>query len=370
MQRDITLDSFRGLFLAVMMIDHLALPLSNYTVHFLGFISAAECFVFLSGYIAGIVYTKIRVTYGRSQLWQAALQRAQAIYLGHIIVFLLIMITGFYNDFFVSAWKSNIFNFSDPLILNNPLLALVLGAVLLYQPTFLDILPLYFIFLLLMPLLLERFVKGHSLVVILSSISIWLIAQFGVLTLFTNLVGTHLPIFLGAFDILAWQIIFVFGLYFGFLKYQRTELSMLLENKLLIGSLLIAIICFLLRHNIIEIGLNEAIISKERLGLLKLINFASIIYLVAAIRSRFDRFFQWRWLSELGQHSLQVYAFHVGLIFMLAPISLQIKTLPKLMEIFVTLVAVLSLAIPVKLHQIYRNYHSFIKEDSICSTKA
>ncbi len=55
---------------------------------------------------------------------------------------------------------------------------------------------------------------------------------------------------------------------------------------------------------------------------------------------------------------------------MLAPISLQIKTLPKLMEIFVTLVAVLSLAIPVKLHQIYRNYHSFIKEDSICSTKA
>lgn len=368
MRRDITLDSLRGLFLAIMTIDHLALPLSSYTIHALGFISAAECFVFLSGYVAGIVYTKLRVIYGKQSLWQAALQRAGMIYLAHISVFLLLLVTGLYSNFFVSAWKLNIYNFADPLLLNKPLLALALGSVLLYQPTFLDVLPLYFILVLLMPFLLEQFIKGRSLMVILASATLWFIAQFGVLGLITSAVAKYLPIHLGAFDILAWQLIFVSGLYLGFLKYQQRDLTSLLSNKLVIISLIIATLLFLLRQDLIAINFleSEAIISKERLGLLRLINFAALVYLVGMLRSKFNKLFEWRWLAGLGQHSLQVFAFHVGLIFLLAP--MQISSLPKITSFFVTFLVVLSLAIPAKLHQFYRDYQTV--EDTTCSAKA
>ncbi len=368
MRRDITLDSLRGLFLAIMTVDHLVLPLSSYTIHTLGFISAAECFVFLSGYVAGIVYTKLRVNLGKKQLWQAALQRAGTIYLAHMSVFLLLLVTGLCSNFFVSAWKSNIYNFADPLLLNKPLLALALGSVLLYQPTFLDVLPLYFILVLLMPFLLEQFIKGRSLMVMLASFGVWFIAQFGVLGLITNTVAKYLPIHLGAFDILAWQLIFVVGLYLGFLKYQQRELTYLLNNKLLAISLVVATLLFLLRQDLITINFleNEAIISKERLGFLRLVNFATLVYLIGLLKSKFNKLFEWQWLSGLGQHSLQVFAFHVGLIFLLAP--MQISSLPKITGLFATFLVVLSLAIPAKLHQFYRDYQTV--EDTTCSAKA
>lgn len=368
MRRDITLDSLRGLFLAIMTVDHLVLPLSSYTIHALGFISAAECFVFLSGYVAGIVYTKLRINYGKQQLWQAALQRAGTIYLAHMSVFLLLLVTGLCSNFFASAWKSNIYNLADPLLLNKPLLALALGSVLLYQPTFLDVLPLYFILVLLMPFLLEQFIKGRSLMVISFSVGIWFIAQFGVLGLITSAVTKYLPIHLGAFDILAWQLIFVVGLYLGFLKYQQRELTYLLNNKLLVISLVVATLLFLLRQDLIVINFleNETIISKERLGLLRLVNFATLVYLVGLLKSKFNKLFEWQWLSGLGQHSLQVFAFHVGLIFLLAP--MQISSLPKITSLFATFFVILSLAIPAKLHQFYRDYQTV--DDTTCSAKA
>lgn len=363
MQRDLALDSFRGLCLAIMTIDHLVLPLSSYTFHALGFISAAEFFVFLSGYIAGIVYTKIRVNSGKTALWQAAIDRAKNIYLTHISVFLLIFFVGFSGHFFLNAWKSNIFNFSDPLMFNNPRLALALGAMLLYQPTFLDILPLYFVFLLFTPLILEQFLKGHSATVLLSSVSLWLAAQFGALALFISLATKSLPIFLGGFDILAWQLLFVAGLYLGFLKHQGRELNFLLNNKTFLTSLIIALLLFLLRHQVINlsfIGFTdiETIISKERLGLFRLINFAVIVYLLVEVKSRFHKLLYWKPLAELGQHSLQVYTFHVAIIFLLAPVSFQISALPSVLGFFITFMIVLSLVIPAKLHQFYRDYLS------------
>ncbi|MBI4851279.1 MAG: OpgC domain-containing protein [Acidobacteria bacterium] len=358
MQRDLSLDSFRGLCLAVMTIDHLVLPLSSYTLNTLGFISAAEFFVFLSGYIAGIVYTKIKINYGSSGLWQAAINRAKSIYLAHIIVFLLIFITGLKSNVFLTAWKSNIFNFSDPLMFNDPKLGLFLGLLLLYQPTFLDILPLYFVFLLLTPIILEQLLKNRHLRVLFISLGFWLTAQFGVLGLFSGAISKFLPIFLGGFDILAWQIIFVLGLYIGFLKYQGLDLNSLLNKKLLALSFSLVVAFFLVRHDIVNLTLttNSDIFSKEKLGLLRLINFAAIVYLLGAVKSYFGKFLELQWLSQLGQHSLHVYAFHVGMIFLLAPLTLEINSLPNFLGLFVTFLIVLSLSIPAKIHQLYRNY--------------
>ena len=56
MNRQSALDGFRGLLLVVMTIDHLPGLFRLYSYEALGFASAAEGFVFLSGFVAAMVY--------------------------------------------------------------------------------------------------------------------------------------------------------------------------------------------------------------------------------------------------------------------------------------------------------------------------
>ena len=59
MQRDLRIDTLRGLMLVIMMVTHIrwfAIPTAWTTYQPIGFVTAAEGFVFLSGLVAGIVY--------------------------------------------------------------------------------------------------------------------------------------------------------------------------------------------------------------------------------------------------------------------------------------------------------------------------
>lgn len=357
MKRDITLDSLRGLLLVVMLIDHLAISLSNYTIHMLGYITAAEGFIFLSGFVAGLVYTGIHDRDGSAALWQAVLRRIRVIYLFHILIFALLLIIGMHSQLLVSAWKETIPYFSDPLMINEPLKALGLGAIFLYQPAYLDILPLYFFFLLATPVALVQFARGRARAVWIGAFSIWLIAQFGALSVFKRSLATYLPVDLGYFDILSWQLLFMAGLYFGFRK-RRTKApaSITLDGRLIIVCLIVAVTLCLHRHGYFSalVTVPEALLSKDRLGLIRLVNFAAIAYLVAGLRHQFRRVMTWPWFSSLGQHSLQVYAFHVVLIFLLAPILPMVRSLPQPLSLVITTASVLSLTIPAWIHQRYR----------------
>ena len=59
-QRDRGLDSLRGLMLLGMAVNHIASRLQILTDHPFGYTSTAEGFVFLSGLVAGLVYTRRR----------------------------------------------------------------------------------------------------------------------------------------------------------------------------------------------------------------------------------------------------------------------------------------------------------------------
>src|SRR5471032_2061561 len=78
--RDLRFDSLRGLFLVCMTINHLPTEMRAVTDQSLGLFSAAEGFVFLSGLLAGWVYTRKYRRFGAQGLWQAASDRAQSIY--------------------------------------------------------------------------------------------------------------------------------------------------------------------------------------------------------------------------------------------------------------------------------------------------
>src|SRR5471032_3409051 len=86
--RDLRFDTLRGLFLVCMTINHLPTELRAATDQSLGIFSAAEGFVFLSGLIAGWVYTRKYRTQGAEGLSAASTGRAKSIYRWHIGAFL------------------------------------------------------------------------------------------------------------------------------------------------------------------------------------------------------------------------------------------------------------------------------------------
>ena len=87
--RDLRLDSLRGLFVVFMTINHLPTELRVATDQSFGIFTAAEGFVFLSGLIAGIVYTRKLRTAGTAGLRAAAVGRASTIYTWHVAAFAL-----------------------------------------------------------------------------------------------------------------------------------------------------------------------------------------------------------------------------------------------------------------------------------------
>ena len=68
--RDIRFDSLRGLLLVSMAINHLPSDLRVITDEGVGIVSSAEGFVFLSGVLAGFVYTR--------RLWREGASRLRA----------------------------------------------------------------------------------------------------------------------------------------------------------------------------------------------------------------------------------------------------------------------------------------------------
>ena len=78
--RDLRFDSLRGLMLVTMTINHLPSSLRLFTDESMGIFSAAEGFVFISGLLAGIVYTRRLRRDGPEGLRQASVHRAGMIY--------------------------------------------------------------------------------------------------------------------------------------------------------------------------------------------------------------------------------------------------------------------------------------------------
>jgi OpgC protein len=77
--RDTRIDTLRGLFLVLMTFDHLPYhPLLRLTMQSLGFVSAAEGFVFVSGLVSAGVYGRILAKQGEANLWARTLSLTTA----------------------------------------------------------------------------------------------------------------------------------------------------------------------------------------------------------------------------------------------------------------------------------------------------
>lgn len=323
--RNPALDILRGALLMLMTMTHLPTVWSGRLDQPFGFISAAEGFVFLSAFLAGSIYVSQHEAHGRSGAVRWLLRRAFHLYLLHAVLLVV--------AFTVIAWAAveldrpqlrNLLSF----YLESPNRAALSAAALIYQPPLLDILPMYVLFLLLtIPLMKAVDRHGWNRVLGLS-VTIWAMAQFGARKALFELVdgyfGWQFPFAaLGAFDLLAWQLLWVLGLWFGVAGLSRTQRAVHGGGKVLNLALLLSCGLFLWRHIHGPAGFSDPAaslfwIDKWSLSPVRLVNLAALLCLLLSLRGGIVRHLPTTALAALGRSSLWVFFAHLlSLLFIL-----------------------------------------------------
>jgi hypothetical protein len=320
MERRIELDAARGLMLVWMTLTHLPTMISTYSNQPFGFVSGAEGFIFLSALFTGRIYFLLaeresyRVMAG--QLWM----RTVRLYVYHV------MLLGF--AFLVVAHlaaggtRPALHNLLD-FYFAAPQQALIDGALLIYRPPLLDILPMYITFLVLTPVILTIARKTGWKLILTGGFMIWLSAQFGLRqTLYdfgTRALGLTIPLSAtGSFDLFAWQFMWMIGLYCG-VRWAKDELPVEeWAKRMLIPAMFIVPALFAMRYAVgrgLELGILEVSFDKWHLGIVRIVDFAA----VAALLIRFQSVVKplaIRPLVLMGQASLQVFCAHLLFCFL------------------------------------------------------
>ena len=312
--RDLRLDTIRGVMLLIMAVNHLPWAKTPITGEPFGFVSAAEGFVFLSGLVCAMAYGRSFLQKGFDEAKRKIHQRARKIYLYHFTA--LLGVIGLAFLFSVQTWVP----FLSP-IESEPWMAAILGAFLLYQPAFFDILPLYCILLFITPWLLLHFNKGRGLLIVLSSFVLWSFAQMGMYQALVTKLALLLPVRMGIFDYFSWQFLFVLGAYLGFQNLHGQPVTSRI-GPLWYVCLGLALLFLMLRHYPAGANLHSeflthlfAISEKNLLRPLRLLNFLVLAYLVAVAAKTWPKAFIAEPLAWLGQKSLELFTFHIFLIY-------------------------------------------------------
>ncbi len=326
MKRYIEIDGLRGFLLFLMMIDHLPGFVRTYSYQIFGFVSAAEGLVFISGYIASIVYSRIFFKNDLQVLTMRTRHRARTIYLYHFIMYLIVLLV----CVLIPSLGSTGFKRLSPLFFDKPVTSVVLGSVLLYQPVYLNILPMYVIFLLILPLFLRMFYNQKEKTLFIVTVAIWFISQGHLLFRLSLAIHKIVPVNFGFFDIMGWQFIFMAGSYFGFKKFKKAQheqddLQKATANYKSTNHLLLFIVIYALflslRYGLISSHLSSNVFRHlfdvQSLGPLRLTNFFTLSYLISFTGKFFEKKKITKFFAFLGQHSLQVYSFHIIILYLI-----------------------------------------------------
>jgi hypothetical protein len=316
MKRFVEFDVLRGVLLLMMSVDHSDSSLRRFTDQPLGFFTTAECFVFVSAFLAGMLFRNRSEKLGFAAARWSSIHRAGRIYRAHLVTLFFAFVLG---SFFLSELPG-IRNLLDHYLMN-PWAAIVGSMALLFRPPLMDILPMYILFSFLTPAAFGAAQRWGWKAVLFVSFSAWVIAQTGVRDMLVT-ASKDLPfVQLGPFDLLAWQFLWVGGLFMG----QR-----FLENKPLLSMphllqplLVLSAIAFLFWRWISILSGSDPVtqtwlFDKWHLGPLRLINFA----VAASVTATFLKYL-YRWETPLrpflliGRHMLPVFCSQICLSVLL-----------------------------------------------------
>jgi hypothetical protein len=214
----------------------------------------------------------------------------------------------------------NLLNF----YLAHPATAIIGSLLLIYCPPLLDILPMYVSFLLLTPYILSAAIrKGWTRVLVISGI-VWLLAQFGLRTWMHSLVvhatGLHIPLQeTGAFNLFAWQAIWVLALWIGAKSAQHENPLGRLPAYVFPLSGAICLFFLAVRHDWLGFHLTQEALGlaldKWQIGPLRMLNLFAFSCVVYWSRKFLTKLVLVEPFLTLGKASLEVFCAHVFFVF-------------------------------------------------------
>jgi hypothetical protein len=320
-ERDLRLDLFRGVGLWMIFLDHVPddfvswLTLRNY-----GFSDAAECFVFISGYLAGYIYGPIigagNFLAALKRLWT----RVWQMYVAHIMLFLL----------FTAQIARTVRKFDNPMyedefnvhsFLQHPDILIGQALTLRYKPVDLDVLPLYITLIAASPFVLWCLLRRPNWT-LLGSVLLYIGARIFDWNLASYPPGTH-----WYFNPFAWQLLFIFAAWCG--VGGAAKLWPIIQSRaaLILAGLWIAFAFLIVMtwhlpflDAMVPKWMIKLIypIDKTDLDMLRFTHFLALALLVARYFPRKAEILTSKWLRPMvlcGQHSLPLFCFGVFLSF-------------------------------------------------------
>ena len=315
--RDLRLDFFRGLALICIFLDHIPGDYLNYfTLSAIAFSDAAEVFIFISGFTAALVYGRALATRGALIATVQVLRRAWQLYVAHIFLFVI----------FIAEVSYTVKTFNNPMyneemgvgdFLEHPHIAIVQAMTLQFQPTYLDILPLYIVLLLIFPVVLLC-LRWKPMAALIPSALVYLAVQISDFALPAYPPGTT-----WSFNPLAWQFLFVLGAVLGHAETHSRGRARLVQIAYW-PALAIAVFVFTIRLSWTFHGFWGAVpalferqlwpTNKSNLSPIRLISFFALVMLVARWvppQASFMRAMVARPLVLCGRHSLEIFCLSI-----------------------------------------------------------
>ena len=322
--RDLRVDFFRGVALWWIFIDHIpANWVAQFSLRNFALADATEIFVLLAGYAAGIAYGRSMDRYGWLFAGADVLRRAWVLYVAHIFLFVV-----FSAQVSYSATALDRSDYLEEIhidaLADAPYRAMLEALLLVYQPAYLNILPMYVallaLFAAVMPLLRRPFILLGL------SIGCYVLIRF---------TGFNLPSWTGGgwyFNPLAWQFLFMIG---AVLSYRGIRLpGPKIAYDIIAGLIVLSGVLLLWLvwpypdiEGLISPVAAKILISVDKEGLhpMRLLSILSLVWLVARVVPASA---QWlrstpAWPFVLcGQHSLPVFCSGIALSF-LARLALE-----------------------------------------------
>jgi hypothetical protein len=323
--RLVELDILRGFLLLWMTLTHLPTAASVISNQTFGFVSGAEGFIFLAGFMIGQLEGRIERKGGRHAALRDLFKRVFRVYAYHAgllaIAFTLVAAIG------VNYHRLALENLLS-FFMAYPRRAVIAALLLRYRPSLLDILPMYVIFLALTPLARRVAQRWGWDPVVYTSFAVWAAAQFGL----RHWLHTHVDLFhlavpedsTGAFDMYAWQLLWMVGLALGSIYSDqiagnspaeggqvRTGIPPWLQKL----SLVIALVFLVLRYSPVDRWMNPDsygwLIDKWHLGPARVINFSAVALVLVRYGQHLAALRIFQPLALLGRASIEVFSVHV-----------------------------------------------------------
>ncbi|HEY5809912.1 MAG TPA: OpgC domain-containing protein [Povalibacter sp.] len=325
--RDLSIDLIRGIGILMIGVDHLAYLAERFgTANFVnpfftwlrvGWSSAAEFFVFFSGYVVGLVYARTLNSHGLMVTWARAGQRAWRVYAMNVLTCCAVLALLHFEPF--RSPRLDQISHMQAFMGEGGGNAFVAFLKMQFSPMYFEILYLYVPLLLIVPILLLT-ARVSSILVLLTSLTIWFMVQLNAAHGIGPAFADH-----GNFNPLGWQLIFVLGMLASLHQVFDRLAQAVSRRRLLTVSGALLLIAFTVK------ALDRADVAlpligrfdmpgydKANLGPLQLIHFLISVVFVQQVVPRGEsvsKSLPLRLVARVGSRSLECFCFSTILVY-------------------------------------------------------